>query len=67
LSEFIQKQNSLAIPRQERGRTPYGLVAIQARQSAQVNRIEQGGSNINQAEAKRTRGLAYHTRLSYPG
>ena len=59
LGEFVQEQNSISGARQKRWGTPYRPIAIEPGQATKIHWVKQCGSNIDQAKAKRARGLLY--------
>ena len=62
--QLVEKENALAFVGQELGRNPLGLIRCDARQSAQIDRIELNGAHIKKCDSEIARHLGDDLRLA---
>ena len=63
--QLVQKENALSLVGQELGRNPLGLVRCDARQSAQIDRIELNGAHVKKRASEIARHLGDDLRFAH--
>ena len=62
--QLIEKENALALGRQELGWNPFGLVCGDTRQSPKIDRIELDGTNVKKLKVKIGSDLRHDLRFT---
>jgi hypothetical protein len=63
--QLVQKENAFAFVGQELGRNPLGLIRRDARQTAQIDRIELNGAHVKKCDSEIARHLGDDLRLAH--
>jgi hypothetical protein len=66
LGELVEEEDALALAGQKGGRAPLDGLAVHLRQAAEVDRVQEGGPHVDQADAEGLGGLLDDGTFSAP-